>query len=281
MEKSGPVFWLRDPAYEDELTGFEAFMSIGGPGWFATLVECLRDISGRHVLGINDQLLLGDLILDGWDDLAAMPKREAVRWIRCARIELDHLLVEDAVREIIEAREYGDVDLIKVLLSAFPVDIELRKEIATTARRNWIKTAKLAARGKLKRIVPVIYPGYAKTHKVENVTIEDEALLEYDRARRCEAICGVKPQIQAGIYFVTSDHALVKIGYATDVAARVRTLQTSVPHPLHILLVVAGTLADERTVHRRFAADRLRGEWFNLSPAIEAFIRDELAKRAS
>lgn len=271
----------REPIVADDVAAFHEFMLVGNPGWFGTLVECLCDIHGRHLLAIADDLVLADLVADGWRDLSEMPKLVALRWIRCARIELDHLFVEERVREIIEARCLGDSGLLKILVAAFPVDIELRAELTVTMRRVWVRTAKLAARGRCRRVVPVIYPGYGKANKVENATIEDEVLLERDRGLRIEAACDTKRQIRGGIYFVTADHEHVKIGYATDVAARVRTLQTSVPQPLHILLVIAGSLADERVAHRRFATDHLRGEWFRLSSGLREFIEAERSRQRS
>lgn len=68
------------------------------------------------------------------------------------------------------------------------------------------------------------------------------------------------------------DDAVVKIGFAVDVDDRRATLQTSSHRALKVLATVKGTLATEKEIHRRFAADHIRGEWFRLSPEIVAFI---------
>lgn len=57
---------------------------------------------------------------------------------------------------------------------------------------------------------------------------------------------------------------LVKIGMAKNPEARVKFLQTGQP----MLLSLLWTHEDdhERTLHRRFADQRIRGEWFDLTP---------------
>jgi hypothetical protein len=76
------------------------------------------------------------------------------------------------------------------------------------------------------------------------------------------------------------DATAVKIGFATDVDDRRSTLQTSSHHSLKILAVIKGTQAKEKELHRKFAVDHIRGEWFRRSEAIEAFIV-EIEQRAA
>jgi hypothetical protein len=68
------------------------------------------------------------------------------------------------------------------------------------------------------------------------------------------------------------DATAVKIGFATDVDDRRSTLQTSSHYTLKILAVIVGTQATEKELHCKFASDRIRGEWFRRSEAVEAFI---------
>ena len=58
----------------------------------------------------------------------------------------------------------------------------------------------------------------------------------------------------------------VKIGWADDVAARCRYLQTSHHEPLHVIRIVHGARTIERWLHRHFAAQHIRGEWFQFHP---------------
>lgn len=69
-----------------------------------------------------------------------------------------------------------------------------------------------------------------------------------------------------------ADSTAVKIGFASDVEDRRCTLQTSSHRVLKVLAVINGTIATEKGLHREFAADHIRGEWFRLSPQIEVFI---------
>lgn len=60
----------------------------------------------------------------------------------------------------------------------------------------------------------------------------------------------------------------VKVGYATDIAARLSGLQTGSPFPMAVLLErkVSSAPAVEAALHQRFDSKRVRGEWFDLGP---------------
>jgi hypothetical protein len=64
----------------------------------------------------------------------------------------------------------------------------------------------------------------------------------------------------------------VKIGRAVHVGQRVASLQTGTPHELRVLRILKGDRESE--MHARFADDRIRGEWFRWSRAIEAFVEE-------
>lgn len=68
-------------------------------------------------------------------------------------------------------------------------------------------------------------------------------------------------------YFIKCGDA-VKIGRTRNVSARLCDLQTSNSTQLELLGV---TFESEDAMHSRFARYRLRGEWFTLSPEIEAY----------
>jgi len=70
--------------------------------------------------------------------------------------------------------------------------------------------------------------------------------------------------------FVYVIHAVgtnrIKIGYTTDLKARLRSLQTAAPFPLQMLANWPGTEARERRVHRYLSQFRKVGEWFEVPP---------------
>lgn len=57
-----------------------------------------------------------------------------------------------------------------------------------------------------------------------------------------------------------------KIGSAVDVAKRVASIQAMCPVPVTVVAAAARDRTYERTLHREFAAQRLHGEWFALTP---------------
>lgn len=79
------------------------------------------------------------------------------------------------------------------------------------------------------------------------------------------------------VYFVQSSiGGPVKIGRSSNPIARLSALQTAHPHPLRIIAKMAGGIEVERSLHRLFAASRIRpdGEWFNPTPDLVAFIKE-------
>lgn len=65
------------------------------------------------------------------------------------------------------------------------------------------------------------------------------------------------------VYFVQSGpDGPIKIGSASNVAARVRALQIGCPDRLRVLAVLTGGLRKEHELHERFAESRKEGEWF-------------------
>jgi hypothetical protein len=79
------------------------------------------------------------------------------------------------------------------------------------------------------------------------------------------------------VYFLRMNE-FVKIGYTNNWVNRLDTIQTGIPYTVIPLLVLRGNFSLEAELHRLFHADRYRGEWFRLSPAIEAFIRENIDK---
>ena len=78
---------------------------------------------------------------------------------------------------------------------------------------------------------------------------------------------------QPVVYFVQVGE-LVKIGTTTTMPRRLAELRSHAQHEPRVLLVVPGSYAEEEQVHALFAADRVRGEWFTLSAALEEFMAE-------
>jgi len=77
------------------------------------------------------------------------------------------------------------------------------------------------------------------------------------------------------IYFIKEvGGEYVKIGYTSGntPADRIQTLQIGNPRELVLLYAEPGEQDRERLFHRIFADDRVRGEWFKLSPTLQGYI---------
>lgn len=75
------------------------------------------------------------------------------------------------------------------------------------------------------------------------------------------------------IYFIReAAGGRIKIGFAVDPWSRMKSLQTGAPCDLEMMAIQAGDRKAERDLHRKFAADRLRGEWFQASPPLTAYV---------
>ena len=74
-------------------------------------------------------------------------------------------------------------------------------------------------------------------------------------------------------YFIASA-TRVKIGKSRDPHKRLVSLQTASPEHLTLILILDEDR--EQELHRKFAAYRLRGEWFERAPLIHSFV-DEYA----
>lgn len=65
----------------------------------------------------------------------------------------------------------------------------------------------------------------------------------------------------------------VKIGFATNLTARLSQLQTMIPMPLQTLAHAEGNVNTERYLHHAFAPFRSNGEWFFLARHVQWLIR--------
>lgn len=77
------------------------------------------------------------------------------------------------------------------------------------------------------------------------------------------------------IYFIQekNDKEYVKIGVTTlRMDRRLTNLQVGNPRELEIVLVLRGMYDLEHKLHRYFAEEHVRGEWFRCSERLQAFI---------
>jgi hypothetical protein len=75
------------------------------------------------------------------------------------------------------------------------------------------------------------------------------------------------------VYFVSARELdLIKIGYAFNPVARYHSLRTASPVELTLEGAIPGGYEKEGELHKRFASDRMRGEWFRLSADLRAEI---------
>lgn len=75
------------------------------------------------------------------------------------------------------------------------------------------------------------------------------------------------------VYFIRSGE-LVKIGYTTDVIARLAQLQTGSANELHLLAVIERAAPSlERLLHSFFAETRVRGEWFSFTGTLARLVK--------
>jgi Meiotically up-regulated gene 113 len=78
---------------------------------------------------------------------------------------------------------------------------------------------------------------------------------------------------QPVVYFAQAGDR-VKIGTTTNLPVRLKAIISYSGHDPQILLVVPGGRTEERQVHELFRKDRIRGEWFTMSPRLMEFIAE-------
>lgn len=86
----------------------------------------------------------------------------------------------------------------------------------------------------------------------------------------------VSPNKPGDIYVIHNpENGLTKIGFSTDVASRIKSLQYSFPGSIE-LAVFYGTRQDEHNLHERFIAQGKHeyGEWFRLTDRDILWIKD-------
>jgi hypothetical protein len=95
------------------------------------------------------------------------------------------------------------------------------------------------------------------------------------RAKALEAhfLGGSRNALLGDVYLVGFG-GYVKIGFTTgSVASRVAALQVACPERLTVYGTKRGTVADELSLHRRFASLRTFGEWFRHEGELADYIK--------
>jgi hypothetical protein len=70
------------------------------------------------------------------------------------------------------------------------------------------------------------------------------------------------------VYFMQAGEGPIKIGFTTNPTGRLAGLQTGSPDTLTMRLVVHGDEELEASLHKRFEALHIRGEWFRAGPEL-------------
>lgn len=87
-----------------------------------------------------------------------------------------------------------------------------------------------------------------------------------------------EPVVGDVVYFMYSA-GRVKIGTSSDAECRRLSFATAGPFPPAIILVMRGSVRDERELHKQFDESRLHGEWFAWSDKIQDFLAARLCRK--
>lgn len=80
----------------------------------------------------------------------------------------------------------------------------------------------------------------------------------------------------ACVYFVEDATGAVKIGYSASIKNRLASLRTGSANALRVLLLLRGGRELEAELHRKFARQRLSGEWFRKDENLRDFIENPI-----
>jgi len=97
-------------------------------------------------------------------------------------------------------------------------------------------------------------------------------LAEIDKELLAENPPVARSTVKGYVYFIGGE-GRVKIGFANNVAKRLKALRTSCPFELRLLASFPGKMKREREFHERFSSLRMSGEWFRLEGALAEFLK--------
>lgn len=78
------------------------------------------------------------------------------------------------------------------------------------------------------------------------------------------------------IYFLWVGDA-IKIGFSKDPVIRLSQLRPGLSDKPKMIVCFPGTMRDEKRLHRRLKAQKLRGEWFRANPTVIAVMQYAMA----
>lgn len=73
-----------------------------------------------------------------------------------------------------------------------------------------------------------------------------------------------KPQAMDGYVYALEFERWLKVGFSERPDVRVRQVAATLPGPISVRLVIAGTRSDEEVLHTALRPWRSRGEWYRL-----------------
>ncbi len=158
-------------------------------------------------------------------------------------------------------------------------DVAAEYDVTASSVYSWIKSRDLAAirlpggdyrfrQDHLKGFVPpkrtaqrVYHARLSRNQKIAKVAAAKAAEI---------------PDAKGFVYFIQSGGKLgpIKIGTATNVARRLRGLQTAHYETLRVLGSIAGNSVAEHELHRHFKEDHINGEWHRPSRRLLKFIEE-------
>lgn len=80
------------------------------------------------------------------------------------------------------------------------------------------------------------------------------------------ALVSTTRQAISWVYFASDKTGLVKIGFSTSPRGRLSALRGANPRITGFVRMIDGGAPTERWLHKRFAAQRVAGEWFKFHP---------------
>lgn len=149
----------------------------------------------------------------------------------------------------------------------------------TTGVEWWWAASQLSRRaGDFRPRTACLWRGVDHPTPAEREAIEHQALRLYIEVQEWFAGRRDTPARRGTVYFVRVDDK-VKIGFTQDVERRLSELQVASPVALELMLTLQASIVTERAFHKRFRAQRINREWFNLEGPLARFIERERSVR--